>query len=455
MKSVAQSFCLGSIGLLLLGYLLGDWGFAHQGIPPLYVSEIVLVLCLPLFLIAPDVVGLLDLPSVWLLLALDVWCLFQTLPYVGIYGLDSFRDGVLYGYSIFAFIVAAYIIDARAIDRLCHLYGRIIPFCFIVMPFLLLTQPDDADLIPESAPFVFLKAGDVAVHLVGISSFMLLGLGSVVPAKRHRHFLVVLALFWLGVAVTAFWVVSFSRAAFLTLVVGMGLVSWVRFDRRQLIGLLGVGVVTIGVFVAADVHLELERRDISTSQIIENITSIVFRTEHESAVGQDLVSTAEWRLRWWEDIVEYCIFGEYFWAGKGFGINLADDDGYQTDIEGRLRSPHNGHLSFLARSGVPGLILWLSFLGAFALSLYRSGVRMRKRGLEFWYRFNLWIFSYWMAAVVDASFDVYLEGPQGGIWFWSITGLGLATLVLERRLLKGTVNPADAWAFRHEIAGSG
>jgi hypothetical protein len=37
-----------------------------------------------------------------------------------------------------------------------------------------------------------------------------------------------------------------------------------------------------------------------------------------------------------------------------------------------------------------------------------------------------WVFVYWLAALVNGSFDVYLGGPQGGIWFWSMIGLGLA-----------------------------
>jgi hypothetical protein len=35
--------------------------------------------------------------------------------------------------------------------------------------------------------------------------------------------------------------------------------------------------------------------------------------------------------------------------------------------------------------------------------------------------------------MVNASFDVYLEGPTGGIWFWVIFGTGLAAPVLYRR----------------------
>jgi hypothetical protein len=37
-------------------------------------------------------------------------------------------------------------------------------------------------------------------------------------------------------------------------------------------------------------------------------------------------------------------------------------------------------------------------------------------------------FAIWVAALINMSFDVYLEGPQGGIWFWSVVGLGLVLM---------------------------
>ena len=49
-------------------------------------------------------------------------------------------------------------------------------------------------------------------------------------------------------------------------------------------------------------------------------------------------------------------------------------------------------------------------------------------------RANLWILAYWTALLVNGSFDVYLEGPQGGIWFWCIFGLGIAAVEAQRRL---------------------
>jgi hypothetical protein len=35
--------------------------------------------------------------------------------------------------------------------------------------------------------------------------------------------------------------------------------------------------------------------------------------------------------------------------------------------------------------------------------------------------------------VINMAFDVYLEGPQGGIWFWSVLGLGVAALTIQDR----------------------
>jgi hypothetical protein len=45
-----------------------------------------------------------------------------------------------------------------------------------------------------------------------------------------------------------------------------------------------------------------------------------------------------------------------------------------------------------------------------------------------------WILVYWTAMMVDTSFDPYLEGPQGGIWFWTLFGLGMVVIRLAPRL---------------------
>ena len=96
------------------------------------------------------------------------------------------------------------------------------------------------------------------------------------------------------------------------------------------------------------------------------------------------------------------------------------------------RSPHNGHLNILARTGVPGLGLWLAVLGTWAVSLVAGMMRARRRGDETWARLFLLILCYGIGFLVDASFDVTLEGPMAGIWFWSIFGTGAAATMIYR-----------------------
>jgi hypothetical protein len=149
-----------------------------------------------------------------------------------------------------------------------------------------------------------------------------------------------------------------------------------------------------------------------------------------------LEATKSFRLHWWKEIVSYTVTGPYFWTGKGFGVNLADDDGFQVVADHSLRSPHNGHMTILARMGVPGLALWIALQAMFGVHLLRAFWWARHRGGPRWSRWaqiDAWLLAYWIAMVINMAFDVYLEGPQGGIWFWSVLGLGIAALTIQDR----------------------
>ena len=151
-------------------------------------------------------------------------------------------------------------------------------------------------------------------------------------------------------------------------------------------------------------------------------------------IGNDgLDSTKEWRLQWWAEIVGYTFHGPYFWTGKGFGVNLADADGFQSTADHSLRAPHNSHFTILARMGVPGLLLWLTIQAAFGVGLL-SAIRAHRRAGDLKLAsIGGWLFAYWVAMMIDTSFDPYLEGPQGGIWFWTVVGLGLVVIWLGPR----------------------
>jgi O-antigen ligase/polysaccharide polymerase Wzy-like membrane protein len=185
-------------------------------------------------------------------------------------------------------------------------------------------------------------------------------------------------------------------------------------------------VVRSGDFITEPVLPE--RRPATIQQMIENFLSIF-----GSSSDGGLEGSKQFRLAWWGKIVSYTVFGDYFWTGKGFGVNLADDDGFQSTTDRSLRAPHNTHMTVLARMGVPGLLLWLLVQGAFGIGLLRATLASRRARDALVAAVGAWILVYWVAMMVDTSFDPYLEGPQGGIWFWVIFGLGLVVMNLVPR----------------------
>ena len=83
--------------------------------------------------------------------------------------------------------------------------------------------------------------------------------------------------------------------------------------------------------VNPEVDLGLSR-NVSVTQLIANLGSITGGDDAQLDASKD------WRLSWWTKIYGYTIDGPYLWVGKGFGVNLATDDGFQVDAEQSLRA---------------------------------------------------------------------------------------------------------------------
>jgi hypothetical protein len=108
-------------------------------------------------------------------------------------------------------------------------------------------------------------------------------------------------------------------------------------------------------------------------------------------------------------------------------------------------------MTVLARAGVPGFSLWLLLQAVFVFSMLRAYFRARGLGVDDWAHTHLWILSYWTAFMVGASFDVFLEGPQAGIWMWSLVGFGMAAIKTMNEQLKGRGLPAN---LQNGLAGT-
>jgi hypothetical protein len=266
-------------------------------------------------------------------------------------------------------------------------------------------------------PIIHAKAGDMLVHLGGVAAFMTVGLAG--KTKRSRVLLLAL-----GVGLTAL-----SRGGLLafSLAFLVAFASRPRSRSAWSTALFFVAVVAMLAVTNLRVRFPGNDRDVSFQQLMEHVESTA-----GAGGDQDLENTKAWRLAWWATIVSYTIGGDYRWTGKGYGINLATDDGFQTDDDDSNRSPHNASMTVLARSGVIGLGLWFVLHAAWFISMLRSLLDARRQHARQWYALFAFLVAYWLALMVNGSFDVFIEGPPGGIWLWSVIGFGIAARVAYR-----------------------
>jgi O-antigen ligase len=278
----------------------------------------------------------------------------------------------------------------------------------------------DGEALPRvpgtDVPLLHAKSGDILVHLAGIGGFLL---GS--PRRIGFKWPLLLAFVFALTGVR-------SRGGLLAFALGLGVVAFSRPLARRL--WIGTAASMIGVLLilSADPGISLGGRDLSPRQLLANVTSTFSPT---GAIALD--GPREWRLEWWSEIIEYTVTGPRFWTGKGFGVNLATADGFDVDAERTLRSPHNGHLTMLARAGVPGFVLWILVQLSWLCQLLRRYRASRRAGQRRWSQLFLFLIAYWLAFLVNASFDVSLEGPMAGIWFWTLFGVGLAAARIHHR----------------------
>jgi hypothetical protein len=404
---------------LLVGYAFFSRGFAYLGVRPLFVGDVVLVVGVWAFLRSLPRAHL-GLPSAVIVLFM-AWGALRTIPYLGVYGIDALRDGVTWGYAAFALFVGAFA-TRRDVGAVVNLYARLLPVFLLWVP--VATALNFAGIVPTvpgtSVPIIGLKQGDMGVQLAGIAAFMLTGLYGATRGRR----MVPESVAWLVWFPVAAIVAAQNRGAMLAMSVA-GLALFLVRPSTRVLRAFVLAVVVIVAAIALNPAIDIgDRRSISVTQVISNITSVFGATGNE-----DLDGSRTWRLAWWDTIVHYTVDGPYFWTGKGFGINLADADGFQiaaVGLEDSLRAPHNGHLEILARTGVPGFGLWVLLNAVWLLMMLRALVRFRRANDALGAGVIVWLTVLWGAALVNASFDVYLQGPHGGIWFWSVVGLGIA-----------------------------
>ncbi len=394
-------------------------GFAYAGWQPFYISELLLLLAVPAFFAARRARSLLVTPIGAVLLCFVTWQLICMVPYIDIYGIDALRDSVIWGYAVFACAAGALILRLpRSLEITVQRYRRFARLFIFLGPALWLATLYLHDWLPiwpgtaVSVPLI--KGGDYDVHLAGVFAFALQGLG----ASQIWWVLLVLVDGLLGVS---------SRGGVLALLVSCLFSVFLQPRVGRTVAIVGAGLVLVLLMAAFDIRFTPPGapRELSIDVLSDGLLSVVKESDRT-----DLEGTKAWRLAWWRKIWSYTVDGPYFWMGKGYGINLADSDGFQVGTrEEPLRSPHNSHLTFLARSGVPGFLLWIVLQAVWGASMLRTYIQAKKSGNR-WAGVFAWLLAYWLAFLVESGFDVSLEGADGGHsvldYIWHRLGLSPA-----------------------------
>ena len=413
-------FLLGWV-FILLGYGVIGRGFANLGFAPFYVGEIVLSVGLLAMLRSGSLGKLFTFPVSKMLGAFVVWSLLMTLPQIPEYGVFALRDGALWGYSLFGLIVASMMVSSPAVFRWILLRYRTFCVVFLALAWLMFVVMTSEvakgfKLPGSSVDFFESKGGDLLVHLSGIAAFIAVGM------SRQRWIFVPLLLFNLAILLIS------KRAGMLAFGAAFILLLVLNPPKMKLSAIVFACMFSTTAILLINPKIDLGHgRIISVEQLTDNVVSTF-----DNSASSTLETTKSWRLDWWSDIIGYTFGGRHFLFGKGYGINLATDDGYQVLGDDALRSPHNAHMNVLARSGVVGFGLWLAVHLTWFFSLFKACIEARRRSMPNWHGIFAFLLAYWSAFMVNASFDVFLEGPMGGIWLWSVIGFGIGALHLYK-----------------------
>jgi hypothetical protein len=414
-----------ALPLLLAGYALFGKAFAYIGIAPIFVGEIMLVLgCLALLRTGCIFSPLTTLPSI-AIMALLMWVLARTMPFIGSHGVDALRDSVVATYGVFAFVVIALLLERpERLDGAVDLLAVFVRYGLPVAVVMYLIGRFGAPYLPfvpgTNVEIISIRAGEIGVHLCGGLMFVTLGL---VRVGR---------VWWLVVLAAVLLLATQNRGALLSILIPVSVGMVIGGHRGRLVGISVLSIACLGAAWLADLRIEFPRGDrpVSAEALVNNLLSVFWVDPSADADGTKL-----WRLRWWETIRGYTLFGPFFWTGKGFGMNLAVVDGFVVGTEhggALVRSPHSVHMTYLARAGLPGLLLWWLVCVTWFGMVARNMLAARRAGAAHWASLFLFLACYVASMLINASVDVALEGPMLGIWLWTIMGLGIGASMIYR-----------------------
>jgi hypothetical protein len=400
------------IYLNLYFFIMACYVFFNKGVAYSFMAEALWLLGLGLiFLSRRSYEFVWDLRAKLLTLFLLVGLLYIPIGLGGFPFIDVIRDSFVFQYGWFVFIVFLFKEEqAQVWKKIITIYTWF-PI-FGLLNFFFQNFVADADLFKPfgDISFILYKYGDMGVHLL-ISSLVLL----VFQQKRSIRFQAVMAIL---ILFNLLILTAYSRSGMLAYILGVLVYivlsneAYIKTRVKQYTKYLPLLLmIVVPIYASVKVQENFQGRKVGIEQVTQNVGSFVGASKDANLEDNKL-----WRLVWWAKILDYSFSPSYFFQGKGLGMSLSETDQVVSE-EAEVRSPHNFHLTVMARFGVPIFCIWLFWL----FILYKP---MFKRHLD---AKTLLISTVLLSFIVNASFDVFLEGPMGAFPFWTWVGLLLMT----------------------------
>jgi hypothetical protein len=322
---------------------------------------------------------------------------------------DLVRDSFIFQYGWFVFILFLFKEKLEIIWETLFFIYKWFPFVALLNFILQYFVPFFETVTPFGGiPILLYKNGDMGVQLL-ISTLLLLYSFEKKSLKWRVLLSLVIALDFLILA-------SYSRSGIVAFLASM--LCFIYFNKdiqlqsrvRLLIKYLPIILLVVTpIYINIKVAENFQGRAVGLEQIKNNFSSIVGGTTDATSENNVV-----WRLVWWAKIIDYSLSSPNFFIGKGLGMNLATDDDIIT-LDDSLRSPHNFHLNIMSRFGVLIFMIWTYFLIQLLRPLFKKQLQGKR----------LLIGCILLAFLLNASFDVFLEGPMGAFPFWTWMGLYL------------------------------
>lgn len=426
------------LGILIFGYLVGNRGFAQLSLAPhtpIYLGEVGMVACVAILLARLALNREQLIPRTPLSWAIMAFILIGAVRlacdvFLGLSPADTtttIRDSATVYYSLFFFIaykVASHAVGRRLVERF------VLAGCILLLPVFLIQFVFAPELFQRLTfrgyPLIAHKGDLTAAYLAFASFYFLLQPARGILRIASRALAV---LFFAGMFIVT------ARAA----IVGyVGAVLLLLLARRPqfVIAQAVTAVVALLIVGSLRIGASADQNEVYTklADKVESITDVTGSRTYRGEVGDSAADNNQFRVIWWKSVFNDTVArNPLFGLGFGYDLSASFVRKYYSNMQDPTwdtRSPHSVWVTILGRMGFIGLASFSLVVFLLIREAIFSARLVARRQTE------ASTLAFWIGTIIilgSASFGVVLEGPMGGILFWSFLGFASSQLHLRRK----------------------